>query len=145
MVEKIKLKIKRLHPEAKLPSYAHPGDTGLDLFSIENKCIEPGERAIVKTGISMEYPEGYCTLIWDKSGLAAKQGITILGGVFEPTYKGEYLIVMFNTSDCAYDVKKGDKIAQLLVQLIIQGEIEEVDDLSESSRGENGLGSTGRS
>lgn len=140
----IPIKVKKFHPDAILPSYAHPGDTGMDLFSNEEVIIKPGERATVGTGIGMEYPEGYCTLFWDKSGLAGNFGITILAGVFEPIYKGEYKVVMLNTSKEEYHVKKGQKICQVLLQPICFGQIEEVKELTDSSRGQNGFGSTGK-
>ena len=140
---KLKIKVKKLHPDAIIPHYAREGDSGLDLYSVENLIIKAGERALVPTGIAMEYPEGYCTLIWDKSGLAANHGLTMLGGVFEPIYKGEYKIIILNTSKQDYEIKKGQKICQVLVQPIIHAEIEEVQELSESARGPNGFGSTG--
>lgn len=139
----MKLKIKKIHPDAKIPQYAHPGDAGMDLFSIEDKIIKAGEREIIGTGIGMEYPEGFCTLIWDKSGMAANSGIKVMGGVFEHIYKGEYKIILLNTTKQDYEVKKGQKIAQILVQPIITAEIEEVKELSESPRGEGRFGSTG--
>ena len=138
----VKIRVKKLHPDAIIPSYGHPGDSGMDLFSVEEILIKAGERAIVHTGIAMEYPEGYCTLIWDKSGMAGNSGIKVMGGVFEGVYKGEYKIILFNTSKEDYIVKKGQKICQVLVQPIINAEIEEVKELSESSRGTNGFGST---
>ncbi|MEI7719490.1 MAG: dUTP diphosphatase [archaeon] len=141
----MKIKIKKLHPDAKLPVYAHQGDAGMDLFSVEDKIIKAGEREIIGTGIAMEYQEGFCTLIWDRSGLAVNNGITLLGGVVEPSYKGEYKVIMLNTSKQDYEVKKGQKIAQVLIQPVVYAEIEETSQLSESSRGKNGFGSTGLS
>jgi dUTP pyrophosphatase len=139
----MKIKIKMLHPKAKIPSYAHEGDSGMDIFSIEDKLIKAGTREIISTGIAMEYPKEYCTLIWDKSGMAANYGIKVMGGVFEHIYKGEYKIILLNTSDKDYEIKKGQKIAQILVQPIILAEIEEVNSLSESQRQESRFGSTG--
>jgi len=139
----IKLKVKKLHPDAVIPHYARVGDAGMDLYSVEEKLIKAGEKAIIKTGIAMEYPEGYCTLIWDKSGMAANFGIKVMGGVFEHIYRGEYMIILFNTSKEDYLVKKGQKIAQVIVQPIITVDVEEVHELSESVRGENRFGSTG--
>lgn len=141
--EKIKIKVKRLHPDAILPSYAHPGDAGMDIYSVEDKIIKTGERVLVSTGLAIELPEGYVSLIWDKSGLANNFGLKTMGGVIEHTYRGEYKIVMFNTSKEDYFIKKGAKIAQLLVQPIITAEIEQVEELSDSSRGQSGFGSTG--
>jgi dUTP pyrophosphatase len=144
-IVKVKIKIKKLHPDAIIPNYAHPGDVGMDLYSVEDVAIAPGKRATISTGIAMEYPPGYCTLFWDKSGLASKNGITVLAGAVEYTYRGDYKVVLLNTSDSEYKVKKGDKIAQVLVMPIMTAEVEEVQELSESVRGANGFGSTGLS
>lgn len=144
MVQKIQVKVKRLHENAILPKYAHEGDAGMDLFSCEDYAIKSGERALIKTGLSLEFPEGYVALIWDKSGLAANKGIKTMAGVIEYTYRGEYKIVLFNTSKEDFFIKKGDKIAQVLIQPIATAEITEVKELSETSRGEGGFGSTGK-
>jgi len=136
------LKIKRLNPEAILPIYAHKGDAGLDLFSCENCILKPGERKMISTGISAELPEGYVALIWDKSGVAAS-GIKTMGGVIEYTYRGEYKVVMLNTTKENYEIKKAQKIAQLLIQPIVTAEVEEVFELSETERGDGAFGSTG--
>ena len=143
MQSPVKIKVKKLVPEAIIPHYAHPGDVGMDLFSAEDVVIAPGKRATISTGIAMEYPEGYCTLFWDKSGLASKNGITVLAGAIEYTYRGDYKVVLLNTSDKEYIVKKGDKIAQVLVMPIMTAETELVEELSESVRGADGFGSTG--
>ena len=137
------IKIKKLHPEAIIPSYAHPGDAGLDLYSCEDKLIKAGEREIISTGIAIEIPEGYVALVWDKSGLAGNAGIKTMAGVGDSGYRGEYKIVLFNTSKEDYYVKKSQKICQILIQPVEKAEIEEVSELSETSRGENGFGSTG--
>ncbi len=141
----MKLKIKKLKPHAILPSYAHPGDAGMDFFSCEDYVIPAGARQLVSTGISMELPEGYVSLIWGKSGLALKKGIAILGGVIEHTYRGEYGVIALNTSNEDFVIKAGDKIAQVLIQPIVSAEIEEVSELSDSVRGDGGFGSTGNS
>jgi len=140
----MKIKVRKLSPDAKLPTYAIPGDAGMDLFSAEDVIIKKGERHPVSTGISIELPEGFVSLVWDKSGIAAKHGITKMAGVIEWTYRGEYKILLLNTSDKDFEIKKGDKIAQLLIQPIITAEIEEVQELSETKRGINGFGSTGK-
>ena len=142
-MEKIKIKIKKLNPDAIIPDYGHPGDAGMDIYSVENIIIAPGKRALVSTGITTEIPEGYVALIWDKSGLAAKSGIKIMGGIIDCHYRGEWKIVLFNTSENNYEVKKGEKIAQALIQPVASPEIEEVSELSDTSRGEGGFGSTG--
>ncbi|MCR4284847.1 MAG: dUTP diphosphatase [archaeon] len=139
----MKIKVKKLKENAVLPSYAHEGDAGMDVYSVENSIILPGKRKMISTGISIEIPSGYVALVWDKSGIAAKQGITILGGVIDAHYRGEYKIILFNTSDDNFEVRIGDKIAQVLIQKIESAEIEEVDELSETKRGEGGFGSTG--
>jgi dUTP pyrophosphatase len=105
--------------------------------------IKAGERALIPTGLSMEFPPGNVALVWDKSGLAAKNGLKTMAGVIEHSYRGEYKIVVFNTSKDDYEVKKGQKVAQLLIQPIHTAEIEEVQELSQTSRGEGGFGSTG--
>lgn len=136
------LKVKKLNPEAILPKYAHKGDAGMDLFSCEDTVLKPGEGKMISTGISTEFPEGYVALIWDKSGVAAS-GIKTMGGVIEHTYRGEYKVIMFNTGKQDYPVKKGQKIAQLLIQPIVTAEVEEVSELSDSVRGDGAFGSTG--
>jgi dUTP pyrophosphatase len=141
-INKMLIKIKKLNPEAILPRYAHPGDAGLDLFSCEEHTLQPGERKLFSTGISIELPEGYVSLIWDKSGVA-NSGIHTMAGVLEHTYRGEYKVVLLNTSNIPYEVKKGQKIAQLLIQPIVTAEIQEVEELSETARGEGAFGSTG--
>ena len=140
----MKIKIKRLHPDLQIPKYAHPGDAGMDIFSLEEITLKPGKRHHFKTGFALEMPEGYVSLIWDKSGLASKNGITSFGGVIEYTYRGEYGVVLYNAGDEDFHIGSGDKIAQLLIQKIETAEIEEVAELSDSKRGEGGFGSTGK-
>lgn len=140
----VKIKVKKLRDDAVLPRYAHEGDAGMDLFSCEDYVLNAGERKLFKTGLSIELPEGYVSLIWDKSGLAFKHGLTVLGGVIEYTYRGEYGVILYNTSNEDFEIKKGDKIAQLLIQPICSADLEEVEKLSETSRGDGGFGSTGK-
>jgi dUTP pyrophosphatase len=139
------LKVKKLNPDAKLPSYAHHGDAGLDLYSAEDKTIKPNERAIVKTGIAMEIPHGYAGLVWDKSGIALKGGLKVLGGVIDCSYRGESLVAVVNLSDKNYEVKKGEKVAQMLIQKVEHMDILEATELSDTTRGAGGFGSTGKS
>ena len=141
--EIMKIKIKKIVPEAIIPKYAVPGDAGMDLYSVENITIEPGQRYAVATGLSIELPEGFVSLIWDKSGIALKKGITTMGGVIEHTYRGEYKIILLNTSATPFEIKIGDKIAQILIQPIVTAEVEEVEELSETARGAGGFGHTG--
>jgi len=138
------LKIKKLTSDAKLPSYAHHGDAGLDLYSAEDKIIKPNERAVIKTGLAMELPHGHAGLVWDKSGLAAKNGLKVLGGVVDCNYRGEVMVLIMNLSNKDYEAKKGEKIAQMLIQKVEHMEIEEVKELSDTTRGAGGFGSTGK-
>ena len=137
------IKAKKLHPDAIMPKHNIAGDAGLDLHCVENMEIKPGMRALASTGLSFELPEGYVALIWDKSGIALKNGIKTMGGVIEHTYRGEYKIILFNTSDQIFKVKAGDKVAQMLIQPIMTVEVEECEELSGSARGEHGFGSAG--
>jgi dUTP pyrophosphatase len=140
---KIPVKVKKLKPNAILPNYAHRGDAGLDLYSTENYIIPSGKRQLVSIGISMELPEGYFASIRDKSGLALKKGITILGGVIEYTYRGEYGVVVLNTSEEDFVINEGDKVAQVVIQPVASAKIWEVSELSETQRGDGAWGSTG--
>ncbi len=140
----MQIKIKKLNPQAIIPHYAHPGDAGLDLFSLETYELQPQERKAFATGIAIELEPGYVSLIKDKSGLAAKYGIHTLAGVIDAGYRGEYKIVLINHGNKSYTINKGDKIAQLLIMPVIQVEVNEVDELTDSSRGVGGFGSTGK-
>lgn len=139
----MKILVKKLSLEAKLPSYAHPGDAGMDLFAAEDYQINPGERQNCRTGIAVQIPEEYAGLIWDKSGIAFKNGMKIMGGVIDSGYRGEVGVVMFNLSKEAYTIKKGDKVAQMLIQKIESPEILETNNLNETARGSGAFGSTG--
>ena len=144
MVEnQVKIKIKKLRADAIIPHYNHDGDAGMDVYSVDDVILWPNEPVAVPTGISIELPKGYVSLIWDKSGLALKSGITTMAGVLDSNYRGEYKIVLFNTTNQYHYIKKGEKIAQILIQPIIQAEVEEVTELSETTRGSGGFGSTG--
>ena len=137
------IKVKRLHPDAKLPSYAHPGDVGLDLYPLEVKTIKPGEHHIFNNGFAMEFPTGYAGIVKDKSGIS-KAGLHTMGGVFDAGFRGEYNVHLVNLSDKSYTVEKGDKIAQLVLFPVEIAKIKEVKELSESKRGTGQFGSTGR-
>ncbi len=136
-------KIKILNPESKLPSYAHPGDVGMDLYSLEDKVLNSGEHHIFFLGFAMEFPEGYAALIWDK-GSMAKAGLSTMGGVYDAGYRGEYNVHLVNLGSEPYKIEKGDKIAQLVVCPVEIVAFEQVEELSTSSRGEGRWGSTGR-
>jgi dUTP pyrophosphatase len=140
----IELKIKRLHPDAKIPSYAYGDDAGMDLYALERMEIKPGERVQVRTGLATEFPHGYVGLFWDKSGLSHKQGLKTLGGVLDAGYRGELLIGLVNLSKETYVIEKHHKVCQMLIQPVIHPVINVVDELSESDRGTGGIGSTGK-
>lgn len=141
----MRLKVKKLHPDAVVPRYALEGDAGMDLYSAEDAVLHPGERRSVSTGIAMKIPEGYVGLVWDKSGVSHKGGIKTLGGVIDSNYLGEYLIGLVNLGDRDFEIEKGQKIAQILIQRVEVPETEEVDDFGiETERGEKRFGSTGK-
>ncbi|OGI22428.1 MAG: deoxyuridine 5'-triphosphate nucleotidohydrolase [Candidatus Moranbacteria bacterium RIFCSPHIGHO2_01_FULL_55_24] len=139
----MELQVKKLDPEAKLPTRAHADDAGLDLYALEESILEPGARLAVRTGIALAIPKGFTGLVWDKSGLAAKAGIKTMGGVVDAGYRGEVQVIVVNIGPLPYTVEKGAKIAQLLVQKVELPEICEVSELDDTLRGEGGFGSTG--
>lgn len=139
----MKLEVKKLDPEAKLPTRAHSDDAGLDLYSIEECVLAPRERRVIKTGIAVAIPSGYVGLIWDKSGLAAKAGLKTMGGVIDAAYRGEIQVIIANLSDAPYIIQKGSKIAQLLIQKVEIPEVCGVSKLDDTLRGDGGFGSTG--
>jgi len=139
----IRLKIRKLK-DTTLPAYAMAGDAGLDLFASETTLIKKGEKTAVPIGIAMEIPEGYVGLIWDKSGLAVKNGLKTLGGVIDSGYRGEVLVGMINLGDADYSIDKGHKVAQMLIQKKESVIVEEVSELAEAERGNRGFGSSGK-
>ncbi len=140
----MKLYIKKMHEVAVLPSFAHATDAGMDLCASVDITILPGERASVPTGIAMHIPDGHVGLIWDKSGISQKGGLKTLGGVVDAGYRGEVFVGLYNTGKEAYSFTAGQKVAQMLIQKIEQPEIEVVDSLDDSDRGEGAFGSTGK-
>lgn len=139
----MKIQIKKLHTDAIIPKFALKGDVGMDLFSVQDTEIKPGERISCSTGIAIKIPEGYAGLIWDKSGPSHKFGIKTLGGVFDSNYTGEYLIGMVNLGKETFKIEKGQKIAQVLIQKIETPELEEVEEMEQTIRGGGAFGSTG--
>jgi len=139
------LLIKRLSPTAILPSYAHPGDAGLDLFADRAASLEPGETKLIGTGISIELPEGTEGQVRPRSGLALKHSVTVLNspGTIDRGYRGEVGVILINHGPRRFDVAPGMKIAQLVVAACLTVEVVEAGDLSNSSRGHGGFGSTG--
>ena len=139
----MKIRFKKLRPEAKTPGYAHPGDVGLDLFSLEDVVLKPGEHVILYHGFALEFPEGYAAIVKDKSGVS-KAGIHTMGGVYDAGFRGEYNTHLVNLSGKTYTIETGDKVSQLIIFPIAIVELEEADELSDSSRGEGKFGSTGK-
>lgn len=139
----MEIKVKRLDKELPLPAYAYEGDAGFDLYAAEDVTLGPLERTSVPTGVALELPKGYVSLVWDRSGVSITHGIKTLGGVIDSGYRGEYRIGLVNVSNDSYEIKKGDKIAQVLIQKCEHAQLIEVNELSETQRGENKFGSSG--
>jgi dUTP pyrophosphatase len=144
--KKMKFEVKKLHRDAKIPSYARQGDAGFDLHSVENYEIHPGKRELIKTGLAVAVPEGYELQIRPKSGLALKYGLSVLNspGTVDSGYRGEVGIILINYGDEIYNVEKGEKIAQGVLNKIEIADFVEVEELEDSQRGIGGFGSTGR-
>lgn len=139
------VKIKRLTPDAKLPRYEHPGDSGADLVSIIDCTLQPMQRYAVPTGISAEISIGFELQVRPRSGLALKHGITVLNtpGTIDAGYRGEIKVILINLGSEPFHITQGQKIAQLVVAPVVLGCFEEVEELSSSLRGSGGFGSTG--
>ncbi|HMO78355.1 MAG TPA: dUTP diphosphatase [Candidatus Paceibacterota bacterium] len=139
----MELQIKKLNPGAKLPQFAHDTDAGMDFFALNDVEIKPGERCLIDTGIAMALPSGCVALIWDKSSVPTKKGVTTLAGVLDEGYRGEVKILVLNISNEIQTFAAGDKVAQVLIQKVEHPQIIEVAELDETTRGEGGFGSTG--
>ena len=139
------LRFKKVHPDAVLPSYAHPSDAGMDVRSVEDLVLAPGRRALVHTGLVMLLPPGYEAQVRPRSGLALKSGVTVLNtpGTIDSGYRGEVGVILVNLGDSEFQVRKGDKVAQLVIAPVTQPEIAETDAVDETDRGVGGFGSTG--
>lgn len=140
----MKLKVKKLHKEAKLPTKGHPGDAGIDFYAIDEVVFPPHTQQRVHTGVSIEIPEGYVGLIWDKSSISFNQGLKVMGGVIDSCFRGELVMSLYNTTSKTQEIKKDHKIAQMIIQKFEDCDIFEVDTLSETIRGDGREGSTGR-
>nr|WP_096440720.1 dUTP diphosphatase [Alteribacter populi] len=172
--ESIPVKVKRLHPDAKMPAYAHDGDAGFDLVAIEDTVIEPGETALIKTGLAFEIPEGFEMQVRPRSGVSLKTNLRVSNapGTVDSNYRGEVGVIVDNIADKppekpfvslvggidgkvslddggnlydegTYIIRKGDKIAQAVLNRVPQAEFIEVDKLGATDRGEGGFGSSG--
>lgn len=140
------VRIKRLDPEIPLPHRAHPGDAGADLHSIENLTLQPGQRALVGTGIAIALPEGTVGLVHPRSGLAAKSGLSVVNtpGTIDAQYRGEIKVCLINHDPTEpIEITRGMRIAQLLIQRVELVEFSEVAELDDTERGARGYGSTG--
>jgi dUTP pyrophosphatase len=143
----MRLAVRRVDPAATLPTRAHEGDAGLDLYASEAASIAPGARASVGTGIALEVPPGHAALVLPRSGLAAKHGIALVNapGLIDAGYRGEVRVLLHNTDAAVeFDVSAGDRIAQLLLVPFVSADPVEVEELAVSERGEGGFGSSGR-
>lgn len=142
----LSVRIKRLDPALPVPRYAHEGDAGLDLYAARPVSLAPFERALIPTGIAISLPDGYAGFVQPRSGLAIKQGLTLLNtpGLIDSRYRGEIKVIIINLDpEHTVSLKRGAKIAQLVVQQVAHVELVPVDDLDETTRGERGFGSTG--
>jgi dUTP pyrophosphatase len=143
----VELRIARLRAAARLPSRAHDGDAGLDLYAAESATIGPGERGTVATGIAVEIPSGHAGLVLPRSGLAARHGIALVNapGLIDSGYRGEVRVLLLNTDRSEpFEVAPGDRIAQLVLTPVAEAEVAEVAEVATSARGEGGFGSSGR-
>jgi dUTP pyrophosphatase len=143
----LRIAVRVLDPGLPLPRYARPGDAGLDLVSAQDLRLEPGRRAAVATGIAVELPEGYAGFVHARSGRALHEGLALVNapGVVDAGYRGELKVIVVNLDPrCAIDIRRGEKIAQLIVQRVEEAVVEAVELLGVSERGDGGFGSTGR-
>lgn len=142
----VPVQVVRLDPELPLPAYAHPGDAGADLRTTVDVALEPGERALVPTGIALALPPGYVALVHPRSGLAARHGLSIVNtpGTIDAGYRGEIKVLLINHDPReTVRLQRGDRVAQLVIQRYEQAAFTEVERLPDSERGSGGYGSTG--
>lgn len=140
---KIDVKVKLLHEDAKVPFYGSEEAAGFDLYSVEDVYIGAGEKALVSTGVSLEFPKGYGLKFRDRSGLGVK-GITHFAGLIDSDYRGELKVILFNSGKEEYKIEKGDRIIQGVLVPVMRAEFEEVEELDDTVRGEGGFHSTGK-
>ncbi|NUT12346.1 MAG: dUTP diphosphatase [Nonomuraea sp.] len=143
----VEVLIQRLDTGLPLPSYAHPGDAGADLYAAEDVELLPGERAVVGTGVAIALPDGYAAFVHPRSGLAARHGVTLVNapGTVDAGYRGEIRVTLINTdAKEPFRLQRGDRVAQLVVQRVERAAFYEAERLPGSVRGANGFGSTGR-
>lgn len=140
------LKVQLIHKDAKMPFRANPGDAGLDLYAVEDKLIKPGESALIPTGIVIELPQGTEAQVRPRSGLALKHSITVLNspGTIDEGYRGEIRVILINHSKKDFLVEKHMRIAQMVIAPVLQVQVEQVEQVSDSTRSAQGFGSSGK-
>jgi dUTP pyrophosphatase len=146
VTEPLKIAVQQLDLDLPLPAYAHPGDAGADLYAAVDMEIPPGERAIVRTGVAIELPDGYVGLVHPRSGLAARLGVTVLNapGTVDAGYRGEIMVILINHDPATIaKISRGDRIAQLVIQRVERAHFYGAQALTDSERGEGRHGSTG--
>ena len=146
-MEPVDVPVRRLDPEQPLPAYAHPGDAGADLCAAEDVVLPPGGRAVVGTGLAVAVPEGFAAFVHPRSGLAARHGVALVNapGTIDAGYRGEVRVILLNTDPAEpFTVRRGDRIAQLVIQPVEAAEFHTVSELPPSTRGTGGFGHTGR-
>ncbi len=146
-MSEIEVQIQRLDKDVELPRYARPGDAGLDLRASQDVDLAPGKRAMVPTGLAIALPDGYAGFVQPRSGLAAREGLSIVNtpGLIDSGYRGELKIILINTDDeSTIHIERGERIAQLVIQKVPVVHLVEVDELDASERGAAGFGSTGK-
>lgn len=140
------LSLQKLDPELPTPQRAHPGDAGIDLYARHPAVLEPGERAVIDSGVAVAIPEGHAGLVVPRSGLAARHGMSVVNGpgLIDAGYRGEVKVIVINHGIERMTIGRGDRIAQLVVVPVALPDVVEVDQLAETARGSGGLGSSGR-
>ena len=142
----LRVLLRRVDPELPMPSYAHPGDAGADLLTSVDVDLMPGERTVVPTGIAIALPPGHAAFVHPRSGLASRAGLALVNapGTVDEGYRGEIKVIVINLDPREpIRLRRGDRIAQLVIQPVVRAEFAEVDDLPDSARAEGGFGSTG--
>ena len=142
----LELEVRQLDPALPVPSYAHPGDAGLDLHAADATVLRPGERALVPTGLAVAIPDGWAGFVHPRSGLALDHGVTVLNapGTIDAGFRGEIRVALVNHGDAAVEISHGQRIAQLVLMPVGRATVRPVERLSDTARGTGGFGSTGR-
>ena len=142
----IKVKIKKLVDSAVVPKYAHEGDAGVDLYSTEELMLQPGQRVLISTGISISIPDSYEAQVRPRSGMSIKYGLSVVNspGTIDCKYRGEIKVILINHGERDFRVEKGMKIAQMVFNKVEIAEFKEVEELDDTKRGSDGFGSTGQ-